>query len=34
MALIKGKVLASYKPWTDFKWLDSGLQPAVEDDVD
>ena len=34
MALIKGKVLASYKPWTDFKWLENGLQPATEEHVD
>lgn len=34
MALIKGKVLARYRLWSDFQWLGNGLKLAVEDDVD
>lgn len=34
MALIKGKVLARYAPWTKFEWIENGLKSAIEDDVD
>lgn len=41
MALVKGKVLARYKIWpswlklwSDFEWLENGMQPALEDEVD
>lgn len=34
LALIKGKIVLRYHSVLDFNWIENGLQPAVEDDLD